>query len=142
MSKYQEYQEALDILRNIEQSHNLKKIGSSLTPESDLLQELVDEKLAKPTKKEIKKEWKELGYKWIEKMYVDSIALRKTVEEPWLKNDTHKVNYFITINVINKTYRAEKFEWFACKGKALTFQEHQLLTKTFKWLGWEVKDAN
>lgn len=41
------YQEALDILRNIEQSHNYKKIGSSLAPESDTLQELVDKETPK-----------------------------------------------------------------------------------------------
>lgn len=52
------YQEALNILRNIEQSHNYKQIGSSLTPNSDTLQELVDkEKPKKLVRYNFSKEW-------------------------------------------------------------------------------------
>lgn len=94
-----------------------------------------DELTKIPTLEKVKKEWKDLGYEWIEELYTDSIVLKKTVEEPLLKNDTHIVTYFISINIIDKTYRAEKRSCFACEGKVLTLQEHQLITKTIQALG-------
>lgn len=142
MNKYQEYQEAFNNFKKLKYIPN----AVNLTMNLDLLQkdivifqELVDKEKTY-TKEEIKKEWEALGYKWDEKLYADSIALSKRVEKTWLKNETYTETHFIIINIINKTYRAEIFRWLGCEGKPLTFQEHNLLTKTFKMLGWE--DSN
>lgn len=120
MNKYQEHQEALDILKDIEQSHNLKKIGSSLTPESDLLQELVDEKLAKPTEEEIKKEWEEKGWKI-------------TIYNREIEIENNKGISTIYIDKKDKMFWSTHY---------LPVDLIQLLTKTFKWLGWDKENNN
>lgn len=123
MSKYQEYQDALDILRNIEQSHNYKKIGSSLTPESNLLQELVDEKLAKPTKKEIKKEWENEGFE-----IVSFTKERIEIYKQWIERINHCSHHTFAEICIEK-------DFFYITGQ-FSNKYTQLLTKTLKWLGW------
>lgn len=77
------------------------------------LKAYVDKKFNEPTIEEVKKEWEELGY---------------VCEE----GASHLVlRYKGTNNMIHiwedRTYRVD--DW-------LTFQEHNLLTKTFKVLGW------
>lgn len=84
-----------------------------------IFKELVDEKLNKPTLEEVKKEWEDLGY------VCEEGACHLTLR------------YKRTNNIIHiwedHTYRVD--DW-------LTFQEHQLLTKTFRALGWDKENNN
>lgn len=95
----------------------------------ELLKEIVTEykqKLAdyNPTLEEIKKEWEKLGYKWFEDNY--KIELITTIDD-FVKE--------IYLDKINKNYccfdggTGEEYS-------SITIQEHQLLTKTFRALGW------
>lgn len=89
------------------------------------IKEFLDEcepikKESKPTEEEIKKEWEKLGWKY-EK---DSLSITLT-----------KSSRVITIYLHNKEYDCTRHNMW--KVGTLTFQEHQLLTKTFKWLKWE-----
>lgn len=91
-----------------------------------LLLELT-EQYETPTLEQVKKEWEELGYEWrIPKEYPNMI---------WLVNDDEKEKWVlrIKINTQSKTYW--KLWGDGCFDK-FTFQEHQLLTKTMKALGW------
>lgn len=76
-----------------------------------------------PTEEEIIKEWEALGYSFVKGPLKISLFHKEEDIE-------------IAIWLGDKSYcKAEKngtdYKW-------LTFQEHQLLTKTFKMLGWEV----
>lgn len=90
----------------------------------NIFKELVDEKINNPSLEEIKKEWEELGYKWFENDY--KIELITTV------------NDFVTniyLDKVDKKYCC--FDGGTEEGYvSITIQEHQLLTKTFKALGW------
>lgn len=113
------YQEALDNVKiapsfmggNTKYSTHL----NSATPfleDISTLQELVDKE--KPfTLEEVKKEWEELGY------VCEEGASHLTLRYKGSNNIIHIWE--------DHTYRVD--DW-------LTFQEHQLLTKTFKALGW------
>lgn len=68
-----------------------------------------------PTEEEIKKEWEELGYK-VENNY-RNMKICFDGEVAFILN-TRVKDYSIYLN-------------------SISFQEHQLLTKTFKMLGWE-----
>lgn len=78
------------------------------------LKELVDKEKS-PTLEEVKKEWEELGYEF--ELYSHSIQL------------------------INSSKNNEIIIWlnnprcYDC-GNSISLKEHQLLTKTFKALGW------
>lgn len=75
-----------------------------------------------PTLDEVKKEWKELGYVWTEGvMYIHLIRLEKD----------------ICISKMDKEYECYDADDYDNQSLTLTFKEHQLLTKTFKALGWE-----
>ena len=78
------------------------------------------------TLEEVKKEWEELGYSWEEKDAYIKLTLFK-----------NPFNYIeIYINKISKLYTAvlveEKIEY----PLAIDLEYHNLLTKTFKALGW------
>ena len=81
-----------------------------------------DEKEKSPTIKEVKKEWEELGYDWKEDNYFI-----------YLKCSDKYAEAEIIIKKYTKTFFKEDghFEMLA-----FNFVEHQLLTKTFKALGW------
>lgn len=68
------------------------------------------------TLEQVKKEWKELGYEF-----------KNVGEYIIITRNFGKFSTDIYINYLTKTYSMFK---------NLTFQEHQLLTKTFKALGW------
>lgn len=110
MNEYKEYQKALS---------NLSTMGDKdLYNERHLewiktLQELVDKEKS-PTLEEVKKEWEALGYK------VD-IANRE-IEFTHLKS----IKY-ISIDRKSKTYWCPFY---------LSLEEHQLITKTIRALGW------
>ncbi len=95
------------------------------------------EEMTSVTLEQVKKMWEELGYEWIENIYVNSIGLRKVVKEKFFTGE-HEVTYLIIIDFVDKTYSATKGSCFTKEGIELTFREHQLLTKTFKAL--EVED--
>lgn len=140
MSKHEEYQKKMtskEALLNLDENGCGYLLSFRLFKQIKQDLERLEKLTYQPTLEEVKKEWEELGYEWIEKLYTDSIVLKKTVAEPWLGNDTYTITYFISIsiNVINKTYRAEKRSCFACEGKELTLEEHQLITKTIQALG-------
>lgn len=78
---------------------------------------LEDKEEYKPTLEEVKKEWEELEWKWEED--VEIIRLRQYF------------SYEIFINKEDMTYKSNI---------SLNIIEHQLLTKTFRALGWF--DAN
>lgn len=76
----------------------------------------------------LKKEWKELGYEWkIPEAYPHMIYLVDDDDEPcWV----------LTIKINTQSKRYWKL-WGDTNFESFTFQEHQLLTKTFKMLGWK-----
>lgn len=82
------------------------------------------EQYESPTLEEVKKEWEELGYKWFE--------------------DDYKIRLITTVNDFVKEIYLDKVDRKYCcfdggtgeEYDSITIQEHQLLTKTFKALGW------
>jgi hypothetical protein len=80
-----------------------------------------------PTLEEVKQEWEELEYKWlVPNKYPHMILLvNYDEEEKWV----------LTIRI---NTQAKKFwkDWGDASLEPFTFQEHQLLNKTFKALGW------
>lgn len=90
--------------------------------EVDTLQELVDKEKTKPTEEEIIKEWQALNYK-IEFQSDKYLVLR---------NRDLGVEFYI--EKLNKKYG--KYDVATLIYENITFEEHQLLTKTFKWLRW------
>lgn len=80
-----------------------------------------------PTLEEVKQEWEELGYEWrIPKEYPHMIYLVDDDDEPhWVLT--------IKINTQSKKYWKR---WGNMDCGSFSFQEHQLLTKTFRALGW------
>ena len=85
------------------------------------------EKIKIPTIDEVKKEWEDIGYEWFENGGI--IVLQQQIQY------TNKY-VIITINLGKKAY------WKIVDDNLnfipFSFQEHQLLTKTFAALGWEV----
>lgn len=78
----------------------------------------------KPTLEEVKQEWEELGYRWEE--HNGEIDLINKENEEVIVIDYENKQY-------TKTDTNVKFILY------ITFQEHNLLTRTFKALGWEDK---
>lgn len=116
------YQEALDNLITIERERTFKRIGTFSHTNCDVLQELVDQTKA-PTLEQVQKEWKALGYRWEELITHIHII---------------KCDRCITINLMCNEYEChDRTSLGSCCSTSITFQEHQLLTKTFKALGWE-----
>lgn len=74
-----------------------------------------------PTEEEIKKEWEALGYKWKKREHLILLYERKK-------------DKMICINTMIYGYSCGNSDDISL---ILTFQEHQLLTKTFKLLGWQ-----
>lgn len=72
------------------------------------------------TLEEIKKEWEELGYEWEKREHIILIYNRK-------------IDKMIGINTMICSYGSYNSDG---ESSIITFQEHQLLTKTFKALGW------
>lgn len=80
------------------------------------------EEMTSVTLEQVKKEWEELGYEWIDNC--DFIELlNKSKEELFVIDTIHKK--------FAKSDDKVKFTLY------VTFKEHELITKTFKWLGWE-----
>ena len=93
----------------------------------EAFEKLVDK--ATPTLEEVKKEWEALGYEWrTPKEYPHMINL---------VNDDDDLKWILTIKINTQSKKYWK-RWGDGCFKAFTFQEHQLLTKTFRALGWEV----
>ena len=82
-----------------------------------------------PTLEEIKKEWEELGYTWEEHEIYICISIEDPIDGT-LKN--------IYIDKKRKYYECYDEDDWDSRSLQLTFKEHQLLTKTFRALGWEV----
>lgn len=97
-----------------------------------------DEK--KPTLEEVKKEWEELGYvfsRTTNKEYgLDTILLEKE-EIKTIQGQSERNIIWIHIYVNSKQFVKSRMRESGDMGiKFFTFEEHQLLTKTFKALGW------
>lgn len=92
----------------------------------DIFEKTYDKTL---TLEEVKKEWKDLGYTWEENEIYICISIEDPIDE--VLKDIH-------INKNHKSY--ECFDEDDCDSRSLqlTLKEHQLLTKTFRALGWEV----
>lgn len=75
----------------------------------------------KPTLEEVKKEWEELGYEWKE--------IGRVI---YLRNK--EIDCEITIWVKGKIYACTLYK--QVMSQMINFCEHQLLTKTFRALGW------
>lgn len=79
------------------------------------------------TKEEIIKEWKALGYDFI-----------------FTNGDGYDDDELIFLDKVNREIYIWKDKTYSFDNdtQTLTFQEHQLLTKTFKWLGWDKENNN
>lgn len=85
-----------------------------------LLQELIDQTKT-PTLEECIKEWEELGYRF----YIKKPTTKwETLISIFYEDDSNDGIFIYN----NKTYIRDTYSF--------TMQEHQLLTKTFKALGW------
>ena len=84
------------------------------------LKELVDKEKS-PTLEEVKKEWEECGYVW--KETGKEILLDNNIEEKTIR--IYKLFKLYHVKALGENY----FE-------NVSFALHQLLTKTFKALGW------
>lgn len=86
-----------------------------------------DKKDKTPTLEEVIKEWEELGYE-----------LKTKTEYPhmiYLVNDDDEIKWVLSININTETKKYWK-HWGNMEFESFTFQEHNLLTKTFRALGW------
>lgn len=120
------YQEALDDIKcdsyNYIENNYEDGFKQCYKEQFDVLQELVDQTKTL-TEEEIIKEWEALGYELIRHERRELIFKSKedgTIFTMWNFND---IRY-------SKHWRERPAN--------ITIQEHQLLTKTFKMLGWEV----
>lgn len=84
------------------------------------------------TLEQVKKEWEELGYEWCASNNNKHIILIKEIKKDIYNGDFYKI---ININSITKNYACYINESYSYDD--ITFQEHNLLTKTFKALGWK-----
>lgn len=107
------------VMKLNEDDYLIKGIKGEYYPCKPDIFELTYEKVY--TLEEVKKEWEELGYSWEEDVY----CIRLTN----LKED--KV---ITFGFASKSYYCKCIKGYV--HRSISFQEHQLLTKTFKALGW------
>ena len=109
MIKYQEAFEYIDNLLEVSEDKKWPLVQKSLNS----LKELVDQTKSH-TLEQVKKEWEEEGYSWIETK--DEILLI-----------SNKKQIFID----------KRDKMYSCSGRStnfITYQEHQLLTKTFRAL--------
>lgn len=104
------------------------KIANRLIPNPErdpdmynFLKEVKEKLIDEPTLEEVKREWGALGYKWIENK--DSIDLLNESKDEIIVIDKENKR-------VAKTDGRVKIPLF------INWQEHQLLTKTFKALGW------
>lgn len=125
------YQNALYYLYDIFRNHkdeiseddeiDVKKVKRCF----NTLEKLVDQ-TETPTLEEVKKEWEELGYKWKE----NEIYIHITKRDKLLCVDKD-----ICITKQDKEYCCyDEDEDYSCL--SITSKEHNLLTKTFRALGW------
>ena len=121
------YQEALNnYSENVDYRDYSTKIVDIVNESYDTLQELVDQTKTS-TLEEVKKEWEELGYEWrIPKEYPHMI---------WLVDDEEEEKWVLRIKINTQSKKYLKL-WGDGGFERFTFQEHNLLTRTFKALGW------
>lgn len=88
---------------------------------------------SQPTIEEVEKEWEELGYeiqcysKSIHLVKEDRLGFEKTIV---ILRDSKSYKSVYESNIYDEDY--------TCQYSEITLQEHNLLTKTFRALGWEV----
>lgn len=116
------YQEALNELKELVHSEldGTRMLDKHLE-DICTLQELVD-KTIPPTLEEVKKEWEELGYTWVN---IDLHLVRLISEDL----DT-------IIRIDNKTKCYAISDYNNMEYQFITDGEHNLLTKTFRALKW------
>lgn len=116
--KYEEYKNALYRLTkyiDFPNSHPFNSKEDEPVKFYRLLNELV-EKEKSPTLEEVKKEWEALGYIW--------------------KENSSAINLYGKKYGLHILLSKDDKEYFRYDTANFTFQEHQLLTKTMKALGW------
>lgn len=91
----------------------------------NIFKELVDEKLNKPTVKEIIKKWEEKGFE-----IISCSNERFEVYKQWIERINHCSHHTSAEICIEE-------DFFYIVGQ-FSNKYTQLLTRTFKWLGWEV----
>lgn len=120
LDKYPEVQ--MDIMYDKRYEKIIEKIKSFEKKYKHLpcgiIQKLVNQTKA-PTLKEVKKAWKALGYEWT-----------RTENAIFIE----KGNNSIVISLTSKTYGYHLYN--DLEYRMLPIKEHQLLTKTFRALGW------
>ena len=118
------YQELLDIIRqNTDYSDYSIKTINAVDEAYEELYKKIEELTKIPTLEEVKKEWEDLGYKIVRHERRELIFKQKedgTIFTMWYFNNLCYSKYW------NGT------------PESITLQEHKLLTKTFKALGWEM----
>lgn len=122
MNKYQEYQTALDYITSDVFTGGNSILETEAECIKNMLQELVD-KTKTPTPEEVKKEWEALGYKFKVDHFPDAIIIRG-------------FSYDKSDNIIYLFLKHREMSYG--EYSRFSVQEHQLLTKTFRALGWEV----
>jgi hypothetical protein len=114
-----------DIEQNENQNYDKEGAYNDLKLITDAIYELKEKLKEKEqiyTLEECKKMWEELGYKLYDGKNCLDIVDKKN-------------GFVISIFFKSKNYYKQKINTDDLH--YFTFQEHQLLTKTFKWLGWE-----
>lgn len=110
------YQEALNnYSENVDYRDYSTKTVDIVNESYDTLQELVD-KTKTPILEQVKIEWEKLGYVWEKREHIIFLYNKKNGK-------------MISINTTICGYSAYNFD---CVSLIITFQEHQLITKTFK----------
>lgn len=120
------YQEALDILYDYTDykdysNETQDKVNMAFNKIADLV-----DTTKTPTLEEVKQEWEELGYKFQSSFDNKELISLSNLDEMSMIKFNIKTKRFMKTDVI--TFQ---------NAIPFTFQEHQLLTKTFRALGWE-----
>lgn len=137
-----EYQKALNYITSEVFTGGNSILETEAEAIKKLLQQLIDQTKT-PTLEEVKKEWEEEGYSF--EIYNDeyhngNVYKRCVIYKEIFMNKRlivlHYWNKTITFNYFWETFDDEGYTVNKYMSFNITFQEHQLLTKTFKALGW------
>lgn len=115
--------------------HKRDELYDKYKKEFKALQELVDQQKTY-TEEEIKKMWKDAGYECV----CDSenqLIFEEITENPFLEFSCNRVQILKNFKLFDTSYITKQNGKHKEYRLFMNFKIHQLLTKTFKWLGWE-----